>query len=293
MSQDTTAGASAHIELRGVDFAYMDIGRGPLVLDAHGLTSSRANNRRMELPDFSCLTAAGRRLISFDARGHGETSGTRDPEDYVWAALAQDLLAFAEHFSPCSPVSAIGSSMGTGTIINAAAGHPDRFDRLVLTAPPTAWETRAGQADMYRIMADTVEKTDPDTLATLVSQAPIPPIFADVPGFPPTPRPPRVSQPPPPPIFADVPGFPPTPDIKPELQPTVFRGAGRSDLPPLESLTTLTQPTLILAWTGDPGHPVSTAEKLASTLPNAELHVSDSHADLLTWGGRAAAFLSR
>ena len=125
MSQDTTAGASAHIELRGVDFAYTDIGSGLLVLDAHGLTSSRANNRRMELPDFSSVTAGGRRLISYDARGHGGDSGTRDPEDYTWAALAQDLLAFAEHFSPDSPVSAIGSSMGTGTIINAAAGHPD------------------------------------------------------------------------------------------------------------------------------------------------------------------------
>jgi pimeloyl-ACP methyl ester carboxylesterase len=122
---------------------------------------------------------------------------------------------------------------------------------------------------MYRIMADTVEKSDAETLATLMSQAPIPA------------------------IFAGVPGFPPTPDIEPELLPTVFRGAGLSDLPPLESLTALTQPTLILAWTGDPGHPVSTAEKLASTLPNAELHVSDSHADLLTWGGRAAAFLRR
>ena len=50
MSQDTTAGASAHIELRGADFAYTDVGSGPLVLDAHGLTSSRANNRRMEFP---------------------------------------------------------------------------------------------------------------------------------------------------------------------------------------------------------------------------------------------------
>ena len=114
---------------------------------------------------------------------------------------------------------------------------------------------------MYRTMADTVEKSDPETLATLMSQAPIPP------------------------IFADVPGFPPTPDIKAELQPTVFRGAGLSDLPPLESLTALTQPTLILAWTGDPGHPVSTAEKLASTLPNAELHVSDSQADLSPGAG--------
>src|ERR1700749_2465002 len=158
MSQDTTDGASAHIGLRGVDFAYTDIGSGPLVLDAHGLSSSRANNRRMELPDFSRVAANGRRLISYDARGHGESSGTGDPEDYTWAALAQDLLAFAEHFSPDSPVSAIGSSMGTGTVIHAAAAQPGRFDRLVLTAPPTAWETRAGQADLYRVMADALEK---------------------------------------------------------------------------------------------------------------------------------------
>jgi len=213
------------------------------------------------------VASAGRRLISYDARGHGESAGSGDPADYTWAALATDLLAFADHFSPGDPVSAIGSSMGTGTLIHAAVRRPERFDRLVLTAPPTAWATRADQAAGYELMAQAVEGTDAATLAQMFAQAP------------------------PPPIFADVPGFPPPPDIRSHLLATVFRGAGCADLPPLESLAALTQPTLILAWDTDPGHPVSTAQKLAQVLPYVELHISETFADIQTWGDRAARFL--
>lgn len=269
MSDDTPAVPSEHVELRGIDFAYTDTGSGHVVLDAHGLSSSRANNRRMGLADFGAVASAGLRLISYDARGHGESSGAAVAEDYTWSALALDLLALADRFSPDDPVSGIGSSMGTGTLAHAAVQRPDRFERLVLSAPPTAWETRAGQTDMYRMMADTVETSDPQTLATLLSQAPVPP------------------------VFADVPGYPPSPDIARELLPSVFRGAGLADLPPLDDLAALTQPTLILAWAGDPGHPVSTAEQLAGAMANAELHVAQTYAELLTWGDRAAAFLRR
>ncbi|MGI3784589.1 MAG: alpha/beta fold hydrolase [Janthinobacterium lividum] len=268
MSQSAALPATRYVELRGLRFAYSDLGSGPLVLDAHGLSSSRANNRLLQMSDFSAVASVGRRLVSYDARGHGESEGTEVADDYTWAALAADLLALADHFSPDAPVSAIGSSMGTGTLIHAATQRPDRFDRLVLTAPPTAWETRADQAAVYATMADMVEAADPQTLAQLFASAP------------------------PPPVFADVPGFPPPPDIRADLLATVFRGAGRADLPPLESLSALTQPTLVLAWDTDPGHPVSTAEKLLAALPRAELHVSRTFADIQTWGERAARFLT-
>ncbi|MCU1575121.1 MAG: hypothetical protein JWO93_3203 [Micrococcaceae bacterium] len=264
-----TPETSLHVLIRGIDVAYTDTGSGAVVLDAHGLSSSRANNRRMGLADFSPVATAGRRLISYDARGHGETSGTSDPEDYTWEALAQDLLALADHFSPNHPVSGVGSSMGTGTLLHAVTQRPDRFDRLVLTAPPTAWETRAGQGAGYKMMADVVEYGDPGSLAELFTKAPVPA------------------------IFEGVPGYPQLPDIRPGLLPTVFRGAARTDLPALEVLGSLTHPTLILAWAGDPGHPESTAEKLAAGLQNSELHVSTTQADLLTWGDRAASFLRR
>lgn len=267
MTSTEPLSASHHISLRGIDFSYSDDGRGALVLSAHGLSSSRANNRRMGLADFSEVANAGHRLISYDARGHGETAGSAGEGDYSWSSLAADLLAFADHFSPDAPVSAIGSSMGTGTLLHAATQRPERFNRLVLTAPPTAWETRAGQSGTYRQMADLVETSPPEVLAKMLSQAPVPP------------------------IFQGLPGYPPAPDIQSGLMPTVFRGAALADLPPLEAIAELTQPTLIIAWAGDPGHPVSTAEKLHAAIANSELHVSETQADLFTWGERAAQFL--
>jgi 3-oxoadipate enol-lactonase len=75
------------------------------------------------------------------------------------------------------------------------------------------------------------------------------------------------------------------------LLPAVLLGAGISDLPPLDAIARITQPTLILAWAGDPGHPVSMSETLAASIPGSVLHVSDTRADLGTWGERAADFL--
>jgi 3-oxoadipate enol-lactonase len=259
---------TSYVTLRGIRFAYTDQGAGPVVLDAHGLTSSRANNRRMGLADFAAVAEAGHELISYDARGHGQSEGSMNSEDYSWAALSQDMLALADHFSPDAPVSGIGSSMGTGTLLHAATSAPERFDRLVLTAPPTAWETRAQQGAVYLTMADFVETSSLEELAKLSAQAPLPP------------------------VFADVEGFPPMPDVAFELLPTVFRGAAATDLPPLDLIATLTQPTLILAWAGDPGHPVSSAEKLHEAIAGSELHVSDTSADLRSWGRRAAKFLA-
>lgn len=93
-------------------------------------------------------------------------------------------------------------------------------------------------------------------------------------------------------IFTDVPGFPPAPNIAHELLPTVFRGAGRSDLPSADALSALRQPTLALAWATDPGHPVSTAERLVELINGSRLHISETSNEIRTWGTRAADFLA-
>jgi len=71
----------------------------------------------------------------------------------------------------------------------------------------------------------------------------------------------------------------------------VLRGAAASDLPASESIAALDHRTLILAWTGDPGHPVSTAERLHELLPNSELQVAHELTDLFTWSATMAEFL--
>jgi 3-oxoadipate enol-lactonase len=258
------------IELPGARLAYTSTGAGPVVLHAHGLTSSRAADaRRTVLAGFGPVAQAGHTLVSYDARGHGQSSGTADPEVYRWAALADDALALADRFSPDDAVAAIGASMGTATLLHAVLKAPGRFSRLVLTLPPTAWQTRAEQAGMYEQMATMVESTSPDQLKAVFAQAPVPEIFRDHPD-----------------AFADG------PDVSPELLPSVLRGAARSDLPAPDLLTQITQPTLILAWTTDPTHPVSTAHALDDLLPNSTLHISDTVDDIAGWGARAAEFLA-
>jgi 3-oxoadipate enol-lactonase len=70
----------------------------------------------------------------------------------------------------------------------------------------------------------------------------------------------------------------------------ILRGAAASDLPDPAALAGLRQPTLVLAWEGDPGHPLSTAERLAAELPHATLCVARKLADLGAWPRRVAEF---
>jgi pimeloyl-ACP methyl ester carboxylesterase len=71
----------------------------------------------------------------------------------------------------------------------------------------------------------------------------------------------------------------------------VFRGAATADLPSRDEVRTIGVPTLVLAWSGDPAHPESTADQLAELLPNAELFVARTWDELQTWSARAKDFL--
>ncbi|HET8939197.1 MAG TPA: alpha/beta hydrolase [Polyangiales bacterium] len=250
-----------------VRVAYEEQGSGPLVLSAHGLTSSRAAVAKLALADFSPVSRAFR-LVSYDARGHGDSTGTTQPSDYAWPALSHDMLALADLLSPNAAISCIGLSMGTGTLLHAALRAPQRFDRLVLTAPPTAWETRAAQTQFYERIATFAEQNTPEQLRELFRRSPAAP------------------------VFHDVPTHPVDPDIPHAFVPAVFRGAGLSDLPAPEALSTLNHRTLILAWDTDAGHPVSTAQRLHALLKHSELHISKTSADIRSWGERTLEFLS-
>jgi hypothetical protein len=50
-------------------------------------------------------------------------------------------------------------------------------------------------------------------------------------------------------------------------------------------------PTLILAWTGDHAHPVSTAESLAELMVLSELHVASDLAAVRRWPDLVRDFL--
>ena len=249
------------------DLARSILGDGPPFVWAHGLTSSRANEASGGLFDWTPVVDGGHRVIRYDARGHGESGGPVDPEAYRWPQLAADLLALLDELE-VEHTSAGGASMGCATLLHAAVRAPERFERLVLVIPPTAWATRADQAEQYEGSARYVEAKGKAAWMEVASEAP------------------RAA------IFADLPAFPFTADIPEDLLPSVLRGAAASDLPDPDAVAGLTQPVLVLAWAGDPGHPVSTAERLVALLPDAELQVATHVRDVLGWPRQVASFLA-
>jgi pimeloyl-ACP methyl ester carboxylesterase len=161
--------------------------------------------------------------------------------------------------------------MGAAVALHAAIAAPGRIDALVLGIPPTAWATRPAQAARYRADADLAEREG--LLALAAAEAARPPI----------------------PIFAGL--FDPAEmararfaALDPVVLPAILRGAADSDLPDPEAIARLRHPALLLAWEGDPGHPTSTAERLAELLPDATLSVARRLVDLAAWPGLVADF---
>ncbi|WP_194764779.1 alpha/beta fold hydrolase [Microbacterium sp. UFMG61] len=243
------------LEVPGAELAVAlsDEGGHPVV-QLHGLTSSRARDRVLNLDLGRGLS--GTRLLRYDARGHGRSTGRKVPADYRWENLAEDLLRVLDRWFPGEAVHGVGPSMGAATLLHAASLDADRFAGLTLMVPPTAWETRADQAAIYR------------TAAALIESDGIKGFLAGTRGTPPP---------------ATV-GAPDTsPDVADALLPSLLRGAGLSDLPSPENVARIEVPTTILAWIDDPGHPLSTAERLAALLPHATLTIARTPEDVEDW----------
>ena len=105
-------------------------GEGTPVLLAHGLTATR----RYVVMGSSALARSGHRVISYDARGHGESDPAPDPLAYGYDELSRDMLSVLDAAGEESAVVA-GASMGAHTAVRLALEHPERVAGLVLITP--------------------------------------------------------------------------------------------------------------------------------------------------------------
>lgn len=258
------SGAIRHSTVRGARLAWTESGSGPPVVWAHGLTACATGRQPPGPFDWSALDV-DHRVLRYDARAHGNSTGDAAPEQYTWPELALDLLALLDDMTGTEQVSGIGASMGTATLLYAAIAQPDRFRRLVLATPPTAGQTRARHVAAYQDGAALIER---EGMAAFEATAgPLPAVLT---GIVQSPSPPAVSE---------------------SLLPSVLRGAARSDLPSADALAAIDVPVLVLPWSGDPGHPLSTARSLATTIPDARLETADTPGQLRRWPEVVAAFL--
>lgn len=251
--------------VNGNRFNVEDKGTGIPFVWGHGLMSSMASegDRLLQFDRLASLS----RIIRYDARGHGLSEASRNPEDYQWDHLASDMLNIASELS-IEKFVAGGASMGCATSLYAAVQAPERIEGLILVIPPTAWETRAEQASLYDNMANFVEAHEPEDVVTMQNSLPQHWSSLSTPDE-------QVS----------------TLSQMYQALPTVLRGAKFSNLPDKERLKQLEMPALILCWTDDPGHPVSTAEELKHLLPNASLATASNLDEMSTWTERVEDFL--
>ena len=104
-----------------------DTGTGPPVVLLHGLTATR----RYVLHGSRLLTRESFRLVSYDARAHGES----DPGDgYEYSDLAADLVSVLDSRAIDAAV-LVGHSMGAATAVRLALEHPERVTGLVQITP--------------------------------------------------------------------------------------------------------------------------------------------------------------
>lgn len=257
--------------IRGVEIAHDRSGRGPVFVWGHGLTSSRADEDTLPLLDWGRVRKVAD-VVRFDARGHGLSGFTSDPTEYGWDQLALDQLALHDHLGIERAVVG-GASMGAATALHLAVLAPERVVALVLVIPPTGWATRAGQIDLYRQMADVVEQRGVEPLIEASAEMPPPDPFVGDDTY-------RARR-------AEV-----LRAADPARLAGTFRGAATADLPSRDALAGILCPTLVLAWSGDPGHPVSTAEELGSLLDNASVSIASSADELATWSDQVIDFIS-
>lgn len=256
--------------VRGVDLAVREFGEGPAFIWSHALLGS------MEQEDAGGILAWPKlaqtvRLVRYDARGHGRSEATLDPDDYRWSEMARDLWSLADVLGAERALLG-GVSMGCATSLHAAVAAPERVLGLVLVGAPTSWSTRPRQARLYRVSAKMIEKLGlapfrwMGALATFRTGSALAEMQRSVmQGL----------------AHADS-----------RTVVSALRGAAASDLPEPARLAMLKVPVLILAWRGDPSHPVSSAERLAELLPDAELCIAGSSDEIRAWPQRVDRYLA-
>jgi pimeloyl-ACP methyl ester carboxylesterase len=119
----------------GVHIAYINVppegfDRGEPILLVHGFASNHrvnwVNPRWVEM-----LTKAGRRVVAFDNRGHGQSQKLYAPHDYRADLMARDAANLLRHLA-IERADVMGYSMGARISAFLALGRPDLVRSLIL-----------------------------------------------------------------------------------------------------------------------------------------------------------------
>jgi pimeloyl-ACP methyl ester carboxylesterase len=124
-----------HFSSRGVDIAFIDVqpqarDLGEPILLIHGFASNHRVNW-VEPRWVETLAQAGRRVIAFDNRGHGQSEKLYAPADYRAELMTEDAANLLAHLG-IERADVMGYSMGARIASFLSLGEPERVRALIL-----------------------------------------------------------------------------------------------------------------------------------------------------------------
>ena len=243
------------VEINGHRLRYRLAGEGPLVVFGHGLMGSI----EQVTPEGLDLAAVHSRvrLLTYDARGHGQSHGPEDHTHYTWETLGRDMSAFVDHAGETAAIVG-GASMGAATALWMAVEQPERVKALAILMPPPLGGPEFQRPDEKNAIAF-LEMLSLAIQATGIEQTIA---FAK-----------------------NMPGFGATPEEAEERANWLraqnpltllyaIRGLVQAPVHHPDDYRRITAPTIVVAHAGDGLHPVRAAELLAEKIPNCKLIVS-------------------
>ncbi len=227
----------------------------------HGLSATRRN----VVQGSRALVKRGYRLISYDARGHGES----DPgPSYEYSDLVGDLEAVLEQLE-LERAALAGSSMGAATAMAFTLEHPERVPALVQITPAYTGYARTGDADgeTWAKLADALDDGI-DRFLEVAQPGDLPERWREVAREATRQRMER---------HADL------ASVGQALREVPSSVAWKG----LEPLSRLEVPVLVVGSQDDSDwlHPLGVAEEYCRKLPNCELVVEDRGDSPLAWQG--------
>jgi 3-oxoadipate enol-lactonase len=230
-------------------------GAGRPLVFAHGLTDNRQQGRRLLAPLLGAF-----HLVTFDQRGHGDSTAVTDPARYDSKAMTTDIAAVMDALQiPRSVVG--GESMGSATVLLYALRWPERVVRLLLIAPAFGDSPNPGRSTIKQLghhLSTVQAREDYISSASHGEWKKA--------GFSPE-------------AMACMAGY------YRSHQPASMGVACETVadwkiLHSIDDLAELQVPVHILAWDGDPVHPVPLAQAMADAIPDARLTVLPTAATL-------------
>jgi pimeloyl-ACP methyl ester carboxylesterase len=242
-------------------------GEGTPIVLCHGLTASR----RYVVHGSRALERAGHRVITYDARGHGESDPAPSEQSYGYPELIADLERVVEAEVATDRFLLAGHSMGAHTAVGYALAHPERLSGLVIIGPTYTGEISAATLAYWDGLAAALEGEGIDGFVEFLTREgetaadwreSVARISRERMELHRDPR---------------------------ELARALRETPASKPFGSLEDLAGLDVPTLVVASNdeADPGHPYAVAEAYAAALPRARLISEDEGQSPLAWqGGR-------